>query len=322
MFDARPPLDRVASDRAPPIVANESVRGGANLIETQSECPFRAVSCYRLRAEVWPPMPAGLTALERGSLLHAALAAFWRELRTHAALCALGPSELDARIAAAVAEAMSSKLDVRRAQALPPLVRASEPGRLAALIHRWIEVGERGRQAFAVRAVEHAKEVALGGLKLAIRLDRVDELAGGGTAIIDYKSGEVPKLARTFERRPRATQLAVYALAWRAAERDCALRAVAFAQVSPDAVEPSGIAADASAWPGLTLADELPADAPHDWGGIVAWWNDAMSALARDYAAGEAAVDPREPDVCKRCGMQALCRIDAAPFAFEPNGDA
>jgi len=321
-FDARPPLERIVADRAPPLAANEPVRGGANLIETQSECPFRAVARYRLRADTWPRLPAGLTALERGSLLHAALAAFWRDLRTHAALIALAPSELDARIAAAVAEAMSSKLDATRAGTLPPLVLAGEPGRLAALIRQWIDACERVRQPFAVRAVEHSTSVALAGLTLAIRLDRVDELAGGGAAVIDYKSGEVPKLARTFERRPAATQLAIYALAWRAAERETPLRAVAFAQISPDAIEASGIAADDAAWPGLKLAHELPGNAPRDWAGVAAWWHDAMSALARDFAAGEAAVDPREPDVCKRCGMQALCRVDAAPVAYEPNGDA
>ncbi len=321
-FDERPPLERIVADRAPPIAVNEAVRGGANLVETQSECPFRAVACYRLRTDVWPPSPPGLTALERGSLLHAALAAFWRDTRTHGALVALAPSELDARIAAAVAEAMSSKLDARRARALPPLVLAGEPARLAALIRQWIDACERGRPAFAVRAVEHSTEIALGGIRLSIRLDRVDALADGGAAIIDYKSGEVPKLARTFEPRPAATQLAVYALAWRAAERETPLRAVAFAQVSPDAIEPSGIAADAAAWPGLKLAHELPENAPHDWGALIAAWHDAMSALARDFAAGEAGVDPRETDVCKRCGMQALCRIDAAPLPFASNDDA
>ena len=42
-------------------------------------------------------------------------------------------------------------------------------------------------------------------------------------------------------------------------------------------------------------------------------WAESIGGLARDFLAGEAAVDPLR-DACARCGRHALCRIgDALP---------
>jgi hypothetical protein len=39
-------------------------------------------------------------------------------------------------------------------------------------------------------------------------------------------------------------------------------------------------------------------------------WRDCIEQLARDFLAGRAEVDPRDPpDTCKRCGLQTICRI-------------
>lgn len=320
-FAERPALERVVGDRAPPLARDEPVRGGANVIEAQSECPFRAVAKHRLRVEPWEAPAAGLAPWERGRLMHNALAAFWRDLGSHAALVELSREVLDARIAAAVAEAIG-KLDAVRVRELPPIVLATEPSRLRDLIRDWIEACERERAPFSVRAVEQAMTLAIGGLSLSTRLDRVDSLDGGGAAIIDYKSGEIAALRRWFDARPSATQLAQYALAWRAAGEADPLRAVAFAQVAPGMTKATGVAADESAWPSLTLASRLPAGAPRDWAETLAWWHDTMAALASDFAAGEAAVDPRERAVCERCGMQALCRVDAIGATLDANDDA
>jgi probable DNA repair protein len=301
MFAARPALERVAVDRAPPIAADRPVRGGASAIEAQSECPFRALARHRLRVEPWPSIEPGLSPSERGRLMHAALAAFWRDVGTQEALAALSEADLDARIASAVDAGMAT-LDAARE--LPPLVRASEPPRMARLMRQWIDACDRARPPFRVLAVEHAQSATLGGVTLSTRIDRVDALEGGGVAIVDYKGGEVVPTRRWFEPRPAGTQLGVYALAWNDAGHEARVRAVAFAPIAAGAAKPAGVAADTSAWPALDAA-------PGGWPAIEAWWRDALGALARDFAAGEAAIDPRDPTVCARCGLQPLCRVDA-----------
>ena len=49
----------------------------------------------------------------------------------------------------------------------------------------------KGRQ---VLAVEQRGEAIVAGVQLAGRFDRIDRLAGGGLAIIDYKTGKAPSV--------------------------------------------------------------------------------------------------------------------------------
>jgi ATP-dependent helicase/nuclease subunit B len=53
------------------------VAGGAAVLTAQSQCPFKAFATARLAAQEWKPAEAGLTAAQRGSLLHAVLHAVW-----------------------------------------------------------------------------------------------------------------------------------------------------------------------------------------------------------------------------------------------------
>jgi hypothetical protein len=79
-FDRAPALDTVADDRAPTYAQGAAPRGGAGLVAAQGNCPFQAVARYRLRADPWPAPVDGLSPMERGILVHAAVAAFWREV--------------------------------------------------------------------------------------------------------------------------------------------------------------------------------------------------------------------------------------------------
>ena len=45
------------------------------------------------------------------------------------------------------------------------------------------------------------------------------------------------------------------------------------------------------------------------WPRLIADWRQVAAALARDYASGDAAVDPA-PRACERCHLQSLCRVD------------
>src|SRR5208337_3037116 len=95
---------------------------------------------------------------------------------------------------------------MRRWHNVPVVVRANEARRLRALVIAWLAL-ERERAPFAVREVEAQRSIELGQLTFRLRLDRVDALAGGGLAILDYKSGRVESLSRWFDTRPQASQL-------------------------------------------------------------------------------------------------------------------
>ncbi len=249
--------------------------------------------------------------MERGTLVHAALAAFWREVGSHAAFAALDPESLDARITAA-ARAATKAVRPERWRVLSPLVEAGEVARLAGLVAIWLNVHERGRPPFAVANVETALFLDLRGLRLRLRLDRIDALDDGGTVIIDYKTGRASAADTWFERRPQAPQLGLYLLARRAAAPGERIRAIVYAQLKPGETRTRGLAADDGAWPKLGGVDDLKHAGLADWEAVEARFEDLLGALAAEVVAGHAAVAPRDVRVtCRNCGIQPLCRIGA-----------
>ena len=314
MFAARPDLDACDDTRAPPVPAGTALRGGAALFEAQSDCPFRAVAAFRLRAEPWPRREEGLSAAERGQLAHLALASFWRRVRDRRTLDALDPAALRAAIDDAVAEALRGPaVDERRWRSLPPPVAPGEGERLVQLLAAWIERAERGRPDFTVAEIETSGVLALGGFSVRVRQDRVDRLADGSIAIIDYKTGRTVAPQRWFDPRPQAPQLGVYLLARRAADPAVAVGAIAYARLALDALDWQGLARDAALLPPLPSPEDATRGAFADWPAVETHWQRAIGDLATEIATGVAVVAPRDKaSTCRRCGLQSLCRIDGA----------
>ena len=301
-------LDKTADHRAPPPAAGRAP-GGVRFIAAQSDCPFQAVARFRLRAEPWPAPYAGLSAREHGMLAHAAMATFWSVAGDQASLVALSEEALTERIATAVDHVLPL-LPAPRWRTLPWLLREGEARRLAALLRAWLAV-ERVRPPFTVQAIESQASLKLAGLEFRLRRDRIDALADGGVAILDYKTGQVERPRRWFDERPRASQLGLYTLAQRAAQPTLAVRAVAYAELRAEGAAAVGVAADEHAWPGLeSAAAAVPGGT---WVGLETWWRTRLAALAGEVAAGHAMVAPRtKPSPCPNCGLQALCRIESA----------
>jgi RecB family exonuclease len=291
-----------------------------DIVESQSTCAFQSFGRHRLHARTPSAPGVGLGPDERGILLHRALKAFWDDVHDHATLAALGEDALVARIEAAVAAARKA-LAPQRWRALPPPVAAAESARLAATLHGWLATVERERPPFTVAATEASAQLALGGLVLSFRIDRVDALADGGAAIIDYKSGRVPAPSRWFAVRPSGTQVGLYALARRDAAPDAPLRAAAYAQLKAGDVAVAGLAADAAAWPAL----RTPADARNvnleTWTDVERFWRDRYGALAAAFRSGDAAVLPRDAQACRYCDLQPVCRVQALDDAPRESGD-
>jgi len=303
-------LATCGDEHAPTLVHGSEVRGGVGIIESQSSCPFQAFARYRLQADTWPEVSEGLTPQERGSLLHAALAALWDDLGDHATLSAQDDAELRDRIAAAVAQARD-KLDRSRWQSLPAAIAAGESQRLADTIRAWLDAIERGRPPFTIRETEATVPLQLGGIRLSLRIDRVDTLADGGVAVIDYKSGRAVEPVKWFAPRPSGTQVGLYALALRATQDPPEVRAAVYAQLKAGEIAVKGLSADAKAWPAMKTAAVLHNAALATWPDVEAYWARRYGALAADFAQGVAPVAPRDGRSCARCNLHALCRIQS-----------
>jgi probable DNA repair protein len=310
-------LEAIADERAPQLAPGSIAPGGSRIIASQSDCPFQAVARHRLDAQPWPIPLGGLSPQERGTLVHLAMAAFWNAVGDHAALLALDRTGQQRLVEAAVETALA-QFPVGRWRTLPALVRAAEASRLDRLLHAWLEV-ERLRPPFTVEAIEAIATVDLASLTFRMRSDRVDSLADGGIAIIDFKTGRAERPGSWFDPRPRATQLAMYVLAQRDAQPAIDVRAAAYSQLRPDAVVAVGLAADAAAWPALT---PVSASRFGDWPALEAWLRSELDALASEIAAGNAVVSPRQkPLACRTCCLQPLCRIQSARNLTEQSID-
>jgi len=276
----------------PPLPEGSWSRGGARVFQYQALCPFRAFAELRLAAEPLRSPQPGLSPVERGSAVHAALEFFCGRVRTQARLCELSEEESAALLEEAAARALAG-IELRRG-ALPPHFAALERTRLQRLLRQWLEL-EKQRLPFEVSELETVREVELAGVRADVKIDRIDRLEDGRTLILDYKTGRC-KPADWEGERPADPQLPLYAVTVPEA-----LGGLAFARITTGDPCFRGVAAPPLPAPGLRAVD-LEAR--------VAAWRTTLEELARRFLAGRAEVDPKNAGrVCHICALDPLCRV-------------
>ncbi|MGA8110768.1 MAG: PD-(D/E)XK nuclease family protein, partial [Acidobacteriaceae bacterium] len=181
---------------------------------------------------------------------------------------------------------------------------AVEKQRLRTRLFEWLAL-EAKRLPFTVEAVEaKLPDVHIGDLRLNLRADRIDLLPDGSRLILDYKSGDVSASAWDGD-RPGEPQLPLYAAYGNVENVSGVLLAKiragetgfdgrvrdTLAQLGPDIGAKSGL-----------LNKPYTSALRDEWAG-------ALEALAAEFLQGEAAVRPREPQVCTFCKLHSLCRI-------------
>lgn len=280
-------------------VVGETQPGGAAVLQDQSLCPFRAWARHRLDLREGATRDRFPTEGERGALVH----------RVLAELCRRHPAREDliqvheAEIAVVVDAALPS-------DDWPVPYRQRECARLTALVLEWLATEAR-RPPFVVTAVEEAADVDVGGLELVLRTDRLDHVlpdpddgaqTTGGNVLIDFKTGPV-SVNQWRGPRPEDPQLPLYAVAAKTT-----VQGVAFARVRPQECRLTGVADPAAVAGRFATADDFDAASFAD---LLGQWRETLTGLAEQFRAGVAAVDPLRPTVCRRCHLQALCRVFA-----------
>jgi RecB family exonuclease len=302
-------LEPVVDDSAPAL-ASARAHGGARVLELQAQCPFRAFAELRLRASALEEPQAGIDRRLRGQVLHRSLERLWADLGSQQALLALGEAACERLVATAVDAALA---DARPAGAGPRSLRLEREWQQRAIA--WLLVLERARPPFRVAETEREMRGTIGGLELRLRVDRVDESAGG-RVVIDYKTGTVRGTPWRGARMD-APQLPLYAVLH---AREPA--AIAIAQAGVARARFVGVGDDAAVFDGLVTATEFELteerESGFEWVQVTARWRAWLERLARDHAAGCSAVDPKlGANTCRRCHLAALCRVEAAPAADE-----
>ncbi len=284
-------LDSIEDTNAPRY-QEEKPRGGTNLIKLQSLCPFRAFAERRLNAIAPEEGSFGLDNLERGRFLHDALKQIWDRLKTQDRLREIAPEELRLLVEEVVA-------DVVKCNGNGPLreqASRAERIRLQGVITDWLYVELERKQAFTVETTEEERIYDVAGLQLKLRIDRIDRLSNGKLVLIDYKSGE-PSASHLDKDRPKEPQLLVYAAAL-GREVD----GVFFGQLKPRDPRLVGYSRQAH-------TQDRKSKVLKDWYGFLEERASKVEELAREFASGEAAVDPVH-GACEYCQMKPLCRLN------------
>lgn len=283
--------------------------GGSEVLKFQAACPFQAFASKRLGAEPLDRREWGLSAAERGDLLHRVLHKVWspnegalhslRELQE-----AIREGRLEAILDAAIEQVFTEKF---RGVGDPWLSAylAGERRRLLGRLREWMEL-EAARVPFKVIECEKKlDEVQVGDLKLRLRADRIDELESGERLLIDYKTGEVSP--KDWEGpRPNEPQLPLYALFGGVGNVCGAL----FARIRVGNMRFAGTVADLNRQL-LPLARATTVLGRPAYSDVIQdEWESALLALAEDFLRGEAAIDPKYgAKTCEYCPMPGLCRV-------------
>lgn len=288
-------LETIVDEIAPQLSAVEA-RGGSKIFKLQAACPFRAFAELRLGAIASDKAQLGLSAVERGNLVHSVLAAFWGKVESLQQLNSYGKEELNQIIKNCVRSSLDGfckkKIGVAQEQFF-----SLEARRLERLLTDWL-LQEKDRPDFTVVKIESKLEVSVGNLpKVTCKIDRMDKLSDGSIVIIDYKTGRVNKNDWQGE-RPEEPQLLLYCIA------NCdPVDGIAFAQLKNHEFKFDGIA-QKDFFAGIA--------AENNWQELKIFWRNNIIKLANEFAEGQAKVDPKDADkTCRYCHLLNLCRYKA-----------
>ena len=313
--DAEPPgetsrlvkLEAVDDTDRLPALPDGSVAGGVGVLKAQAACAFHAFAAYRLFAGDGETPALGMNASERGRAVHGMLEHFWAEAKTQSALKEMTTEGRRAALGRAI-DATLTSMHVEGGTNWDLAYLETQRERLMRLGMAWLVLEEGRRVPFTVERRESEQEdVAVGPLRLTLRLDRVDSTAEGAV-LIDYKTGSANPSAWLTE-RPDEPQLPLYA----ALTGEMQLHAVAFGLVR--AGDDMNLAGYESA-PGTlkktaimqtgTLGEQVDA------------WREVVVGLAEAFASGDTRVSPKSyPGTCQYCAHRLICRLDAGSLQVD-----
>lgn len=296
-------LEKIEDGAGPAIVEGETVRGGTAIFKDQALCPFRAFAHHRLQAKGLDTVDIGPDAFMRGTLIHAALEVFWKQVRNSRTLRAMSGEEVALEAEKAVIKGLVG-WEEKNKVALPKRFRSLEIVRLTGLLQAWLEI-EKQRDDFEVVGVEVNHEALVAGIPVSVQVDRVDRLQDGSEIVLDYKTG-LNSLSSWIDKRLTDPQMPIYALL-SDAER---LGGLVWGQLRAKESKLIGLVKDEGALPGVgtvASARQLRGDVL-DWESLFDVWRGKLDNLGAEFRGGRAVVAPVKKDTCRYCDLKLLCR--------------
>ncbi|MSU25349.1 MAG: PD-(D/E)XK nuclease family protein [Opitutus sp.] len=187
-WQLQPRAGAEAPERGPRVAA--PARVAVTALRGWLDCPFRFYLSRVLRLEAVDPAKAELDALDFGTLCHAALEAMGR-----------APALRDCSDAAVLREYLLAALDTEAARRFGlvltlPLIVQLESARQRLIRAAEVQAQTRA-EGWVIEAVERQFELAVGGLVVRGKIDRIDrQERTGAIRVLDYKTSDQPARPR------------------------------------------------------------------------------------------------------------------------------
>jgi hypothetical protein len=203
-------LETVQGDNASRVAPDEHVRGGAYTIQRQFTEPLAALVSGRLGVRSIARFASGLSPGDRGSLLHGALYHLLADKPAQGELTAWSDTERERRIGSAVDTALTTFQ--HHADRVLMRVLGLERERLRQILASCLDWEAERDPAFSIVSVEDELSYEAHGIRIGLRVDRIDRLDDGQLVVIDYKTG-TPKAFVRQDGELRDVQPVLYAAA-------------------------------------------------------------------------------------------------------------
>ena len=262
----------IADDPVPQVAADEVVAGGAYTVQRQTVEPFAAFAYGRLGVRRPEAIEPGIAPGVRGDIIHNALHTLFADRPTQSDIADWDPSNLAERLGSAIDSALARHL--RHADTTQTRLLGLERTRLIRLLRSFV-VAELERPEFAVAAVEKPLNFEAFGVRLGLRVDRIDRLADGSLLVIDYKTG-MPRKLLNRDGDPLDLQLVVYADAMEDPVGGLALINIDSRSIS---------------YQGTGGSVEWDAARRDEWPQRLAAWRDEVHQALREIAAGDGRIN-------------------------------
>lgn len=302
----------IADDQAQPVLPNEHVSGGAGLLKAQAVCPAWAYFQYRLHATALKNPEEGIDAADKGTIVHAVLEMFWREVKDSRTLHSLGEQGLLEHCQTAIARGLA-QFEQYQGKTFSPRQRQLEVNSLQRLLTQWLEQEKKRPSAFQVIALEREIKPILAGIEMKTIVDRIDQLDDGGCVVIDYKTGSNIDTKNWASPRLTSPQLPLYATL--ATDEQQTVAGVAFAKVRMDECKWAGLLKDDGVLPdveGLEASKvrrHFPEEVFADWDAVLLHWRQALQSIAEEVRDGKAWIIADNVKDLEYCDVKPLLRL-------------
>ena len=307
-------LECLDDHMAPAIQAGEHVSGGTGLFKAQAICPAWAFYQYRLGAKALKTPSNGLDNMDRGSLVHSVLEQFWHpseQYRHFADLRDMTAESFAQAINTAIRHTLQDFAEHNNIASKALLTLEHE--RLYKLIAAWLQYEKEHGVSFKIIDCEAERKVAICGIEITLKVDRIQQLENGGLAFIDYKTGQEPKMTSWDAERITEPQLPIYA-AFGGDESQ--ISSVQFAWVKIVEHEFIGISSDSFATEPDKRKPKLIQQFDN-WQSLLDHWKTSIEAIAQEIKMGEAAVKFNHENDLMYCEVLPLLRLPERQLQFE-----